>query len=135
MKTSSTFIICSLATTAVNGFTFTPLSTRVAGVQISRKSTFLKETNSKEDILEEANEALASVGWSRPLDNDEMTSDDPFVKRIDAQIQEDFGVNLDELLNPAKVRQNRIKLCGGFFYIHYVNPSLSLLLFHCVQRL
>jgi len=103
MKTSSTFIICSLATTAVNGFTFTPLSTRVAGVQISRKSTFLKETNSKEDILEEANEALASVGWSRPLDNDEMTSDDPFVKRIDAQIQEDFGVNLDELLNPAKV--------------------------------
>lgn len=68
---------------------------------------FLKESNSgtdkKEAIIEEANEALASVGWSSPMDDGEMTSDDPFVKRIDAQIQEDIGVSLDELLNPAKV--------------------------------
>ena len=105
MKTSSTVVICTLATTAVNGFTFAPPSTRLTYVDISRRTTFLKETNSKEEILEEANEALASVGWSRPLDDGEMTSDDPFVKRIDAQIQEDFGVTLDELLNPAKVRQ------------------------------
>lgn len=32
-----------------------------------------------------------------------MTSDDPFVQRIDAGIREDFGVGLDDLLNPAKV--------------------------------
>jgi hypothetical protein len=55
------------------------------------------------DIRDEANEALASVGWARPMDDGEMTSDDPFVRRIDAEIQKDFGVSLDELLNPAKV--------------------------------
>ena len=67
-------------------------------------STILFEGSSKNEILEDANEALASVGWSRPLDDGEMTSEDPFVKRIDAEIQKDFGVGLDELLNPAKVR-------------------------------
>lgn len=64
-------------------------------------STLLRD--SKEDFIEEANDALASVGWSRPMEDGEMTSDDPFVKRIDAEIQRDFGVGLDELLNPAKV--------------------------------
>lgn len=33
----------------------------------------------------------------------ELTSDDPFVKSINDAIQEESGVNLDELLNPAKV--------------------------------
>jgi len=33
----------------------------------------------------------------------ELTSDDPFVKRINDEIQKEFGVTLDELLNPAKV--------------------------------
>eukprot|EP00978_Attheya_sp_CCMP212_P013759 scaffold34610_cov50-Attheya_sp.AAC.4 len=55
------------------------------------------------DIRDEANEALASVGWARPMDDGDMTSDDPFVRRIDAEIQKDVGVSLDELLNPAKV--------------------------------
>jgi hypothetical protein len=55
------------------------------------------------DIQDDVNEALASVGWARPMDDGEMTSDDPFVRRIDAEIQKDFGVSLDELLNPAKV--------------------------------
>merc|ERR1712183_1058852 len=32
-----------------------------------------------------------------------MTSDDPFVKSIDEGIRKDFGVGLDDLLNPAKV--------------------------------
>lgn len=105
----------------VSGFTFTPTTSSLSHYtnvgRISNKprisSTFLKDTqSSKEEILEEANEALASVGWSRPMEDAEMTSDDPFVQRIDAQIQQDFGVGLDELLNPAKVSfMQRIFLC------------------------
>jgi hypothetical protein len=34
----------------------------------------------------------------------ELTSADPFVRSIDASIQREMGVSLDELLNPAKVR-------------------------------
>lgn len=55
------------------------------------------------EVQQEAKEALESVGWARPLDDGEMTSDDPFVQQIDAGIQRDFGVGLDDLLNPAKV--------------------------------
>jgi hypothetical protein len=54
-------------------------------------------------VKDEASAALQSVGWARPVDDGEMTSDDPFVQQIDAGIQRDFGVSLDELLNPAKV--------------------------------
>eukprot|EP00565_Helicotheca_tamesis_P009119 CAMPEP_0185727140 /NCGR_PEP_ID=MMETSP1171-20130828/2905_1 /TAXON_ID=374046 /ORGANISM="Helicotheca tamensis, Strain CCMP826" /LENGTH=338 /DNA_ID=CAMNT_0028395645 /DNA_START=140 /DNA_END=1156 /DNA_ORIENTATION=+ len=57
----------------------------------------------QQEMMDEASDALASVGWSRPLDDGEMTSDDPFVQRIDESIQRDMGVSLDELLNPAKV--------------------------------
>eukprot|EP00586_Coscinodiscus_wailesii_P017532 CAMPEP_0172497966 /NCGR_PEP_ID=MMETSP1066-20121228/107592_1 /TAXON_ID=671091 /ORGANISM="Coscinodiscus wailesii, Strain CCMP2513" /LENGTH=270 /DNA_ID=CAMNT_0013271019 /DNA_START=285 /DNA_END=1097 /DNA_ORIENTATION=+ len=53
--------------------------------------------------MDEASDALTSVGWATPIDDGEMTSEDPFVKRIDAQIRTDTGVGLDELLNPAKV--------------------------------
>lgn len=61
-----------------------------------------------ESVQSEAREVLEKVGWSGvapDLDNPEqpMTSDDPFVKNIDAGIREDFGVGLDDLLNPAKV--------------------------------
>ena len=59
-----------------------------------------------QDVQDEAKQALASVGWAKPLDDGEMTSDDPFVKQIDEGIQRDYGVNLDDLLNPAKVRQH-----------------------------
>jgi hypothetical protein len=55
------------------------------------------------EVQEEAQQALASVGWARPANDGEMTSDDPFVKQINEGIQRDFGVGLDELLNPAKV--------------------------------
>ena len=55
-----------------------------------------------EDVQNDAREALESVGWSMPADGD-LTSDDPFVQAIDASIQQDVGVSLDELLNPAKV--------------------------------
>lgn len=57
--------------------------------------------------LAEANDALASVGWAAaaPPSNDagELTSEDPFVQRIDASVRGEVGVGLDELLNPAKV--------------------------------
>ena len=58
---------------------------------------------SRKETLQEASDALASVGWSSPLGDAELTSDDPFVQRIDAEIRRDVGVSLDELLNPAKV--------------------------------
>ena len=54
-------------------------------------------------VMEEANEALTSVGWAPPSSDVELTSDDPFVRQIDASIQKDLGVGLEELLNPAKV--------------------------------
>ncbi|KAL3922698.1 MAG: hypothetical protein SGILL_002065 [Bacillariaceae sp.] len=55
------------------------------------------------DVQQEAKEVLEKVGWARPLDDGEMTSEDPFVQQIDASIRDDFGVGLDDLLNPAKV--------------------------------
>ena len=57
----------------------------------------------QQEVMEEASDALASVGWAPPREDGEMTSDDPFVRDIDAGIQRDMGVGLDELLNPAKV--------------------------------
>ena len=56
----------------------------------------------KAEVLEEAEEALQSVGWSVPGEG-ELSSDDPFVQAIDQGIRRDVGVPLDELLNPAKV--------------------------------
>jgi len=57
---------------------------------------------STNEVLADAESALTNVGWMLPEEG-ELTSDDPFVKRIDAEIQRDIGVSLDELLNPAKV--------------------------------
>lgn len=61
-----------------------------------------------ESVQNEAREVLEKVGWAGvapDLGDPEqpMTSDDPFVKSIDAGIRADFGVGLDDLLNPAKV--------------------------------
>lgn len=56
-----------------------------------------------QEILDEAQDALISVGWSAPMAEAELTSDDPFVKRINDEIRSEMGVDLDELLNPAKV--------------------------------
>mmetsp|Transcript_5243 Transcript_5243/g.6744 ORF Transcript_5243/g.6744 Transcript_5243/m.6744 type:complete len:355 (+) Transcript_5243:262-1326(+) len=63
----------------------------------------ITERTVSKEIMDNASDALTSVGWSAPMLEEELTSDDPFVKRINAQIQEESGVNLDELLNPAKV--------------------------------
>jgi hypothetical protein len=56
----------------------------------------------KDEIRADAESALNNVGWSLP-DSGDLTSEDPFVQAIDQGIQRDFGVNLDQLLNPAKV--------------------------------
>jgi hypothetical protein len=61
-----------------------------------------------ESVQNEAREVLEKVGWAGvapDMDDPEqpMTSDDPFVQNIDAGIRSDFGVGLDDLLNPAKV--------------------------------
>ena len=58
-----------------------------------------------DDVLDEASDALTAVGWSAPSDDAELTANDPFVQSIDESIQRDFGVSLDDLLNPAKVRR------------------------------
>eukprot|EP00591_Stephanopyxis_turris_P002487 CAMPEP_0195514540 /NCGR_PEP_ID=MMETSP0794_2-20130614/5890_1 /TAXON_ID=515487 /ORGANISM="Stephanopyxis turris, Strain CCMP 815" /LENGTH=326 /DNA_ID=CAMNT_0040642795 /DNA_START=31 /DNA_END=1011 /DNA_ORIENTATION=- len=76
------------------------------GVDVRRKfptSIFATTEERKEEIREDANEALASVGWAPPTSDEELSSDDPFVQNIEAGIQRDMGVSLDELLNPAKV--------------------------------
>ena len=61
-----------------------------------------------ESVQSEAREVLENVGWAGVAPNlgdpeQPMTSDDPFVQNIDAGIRRDFGVGLDDLLNPAKV--------------------------------
>lgn len=60
-------------------------------------------TSTSAQVMEEASDALNNVGWAPPMNDEEMTSDDPFVKSIDDGIRADFGVGLNELLNPAKV--------------------------------
>jgi hypothetical protein len=69
----------------------------------SAESSAPKSASASQAILDEANDALANVGWAPLREEGELTSDDPFVQEIDAGIQRDFGVSLEELLNPAKV--------------------------------
>ena len=78
----------------------------------SSSSTSSRSTNQvvnrqQEEERDEVADKLASVGWSFPTSEDTnevvLTSNDPFVQRIDAEIRRDMGVSLDELLNPAKV--------------------------------
>lgn len=61
-----------------------------------------------ESVQTDAREVLERVGWAGvapDLTDPEqpMTSDDPFVQKIDEGIRQDYGVGLDDLLNPAKV--------------------------------
>lgn len=65
----------------------------------SSSSSTLSQTD---DVEAPARDALNNVGWSLPTEGD-LTSEDPFVRSIDAGIQRDVGVPLDGLLNPAKV--------------------------------
>jgi len=73
-------------------------------METANSVAFSEETNS---VLAEATDALNAVGWggslTTPLTSDELNSDDPFVREINEGIMRDYGVGLDELLNPAKV--------------------------------
>jgi len=71
--------------------------------EVVASSSFPKTIPQSQAVLDEASDALQSVGWSSPMADAELTSDDPFVQRIEAQILEESGVGLEELLNPAKV--------------------------------
>jgi hypothetical protein len=69
----------------------------------------MEEQQRKDEVRADAESALQNTGWTLPGGGGnsdaegEMTADDPFVKAIDAGIQRDMGVSLEELLNPAKV--------------------------------
>jgi hypothetical protein len=69
----------------------------------------MEEQQRKDEVRADAESALQNTGWMMPsgsgnADADgEMTADDPFVQAINAGIQRDVGVSLEELLNPAKV--------------------------------
>jgi len=96
-------LVLALATGASAFSAVRPRTTRQSTASLLKSSPEPQETNKATAVLEEATDALASVGWAAPRQDGEMTSDDPFVREIDAGIQRDFGVGLDELLNPAKV--------------------------------
>jgi len=82
---------------------------RLALSDDNNKEAERAQSNAVTKVLDEANEALTNVGWSvapPPLmEEGELTSDDPFVQQIDEGIRNDFGVGLNDLLNPAKVNQ------------------------------
>lgn len=82
---------------------YRPLCSRVVTIRHLSKETEEKSGVFSEEIQQEAREVLEKVGWARPMEDGEMTSEDPFVQQINAGIQEDFGFGLDDLLNPAKV--------------------------------
>jgi hypothetical protein len=81
-----------------NGIPFAAATENEEGATTVASSISERASNAQS----EAQEALTAVGWSLPAQGD-LTSDDPFVQAIDASIQRDIGVSLEELLNPAKV--------------------------------
>jgi hypothetical protein len=116
MKMMSNLVLLAfvLLPACLSAFTITsPINVEYSSKRISfphhlsQKSDTEKDTYSSagfsQEVMDEANEALVAVGWAAPSDDAELTSDDPFVKSIDASIQREMGVGLEELLNPAKV--------------------------------
>ena len=79
-----------------------PDTTQQQQQQSSSSSSSSSPSTRAETIQVEAESALRNVGWSLPEEG-ALTANDPFVQAIDAGIQADFGVALDDLLNPAKV--------------------------------
>jgi hypothetical protein len=68
------------------------------------KMTEQQRLSLKDEVRADAESALQNTGWLMSSDADaDMTADDPFVQAINAGIQRDMGVDLEELLNPAKV--------------------------------
>lgn len=77
------------------------LSDENSRLQLSQETN--EEVSSVNEVVAEASDALQSVGWASPASDEELTSDDPFVQRINDEIMRDMGVPLDGLLNPATV--------------------------------
>lgn len=98
----------------------------------SRMSTVRKMVDTEEkqsgvfseEVQQEAKEVLQKVGWARPVDDGEMTSIDPFVQQINEGIQKDYGVGLDDLLNPAKVGEGISRPWQGWNYLVAILRSL-----------
>ena len=117
MKISMAALLIPLSTTTVQAFSTVPtgLIARARPLPATNEASMIRssrrwsktEENSgvfSEEVQQEAREVLEKVGWARPMEGEgEMTSEDPFVQQINAGIQRDFGVDLDDLLNPAKV--------------------------------
>lgn len=108
------FLSALLLLPATTAFTTPrPMSSRVSSssgsfaLSMAPKTKTTDEKSSgifSDEIQQEAQEVLQKVGWASPVGGDgEMTSADPFVQQIEDGIRRDFGVGLDDLINPAKV--------------------------------
>lgn len=123
MKIAAPTLIGIVLSVVRHTLAFSTPSSSISSLSVSRptKSTeasapntrrFARQTEEKsgffsDEVQQEAREVLEKVGWARPMEGEgEMTSDDPFVQQINEGIRRDFGVDLDDLLNPAKVGTN-----------------------------
>eukprot|EP00526_Cylindrotheca_closterium_P017082 CAMPEP_0113620300 /NCGR_PEP_ID=MMETSP0017_2-20120614/10339_1 /TAXON_ID=2856 /ORGANISM="Cylindrotheca closterium" /LENGTH=317 /DNA_ID=CAMNT_0000529951 /DNA_START=14 /DNA_END=967 /DNA_ORIENTATION=- /assembly_acc=CAM_ASM_000147 len=99
-----TLVLLAFTIAATDGFVpHRPLVSRNLNIRGLSADAEEKSGVFADEVQQEAKEVLEKVGWASPMDDGEMTSDDPFVKQIDAGIQADYGFGLDDLLNPAKV--------------------------------
>ena len=99
LSTTMTMALTVIRSRKWNTSTNRPLTRRrMAGNENDNNNGF------RQAVMDDAKDALQSVGWSKPSNDGELTSEDPFVQAIDAAILAEMGVGLDELLNPAKVR-------------------------------
>lgn len=101
-------VVVLLASVSTLTTSFSPVCrSRMAYTVTMRMAETDKNIGFSQEVLAEAADALTSAGWAAPSSDAaaELTSADPFVQSIDASIQREMGVSLDELLNPAKVRQ------------------------------
>ena len=112
MKASLSVLSAFILSTTIHAFPVAQLAARATTLTTpsprTRVFAEIEEKNGifSEDVQQEAREVLEKVGWARPMQGEgELTSDDPFVQQINAGIRRDFGVDLDDLLNPAKVRK------------------------------
>mmetsp|Transcript_19764 Transcript_19764/g.54962 ORF Transcript_19764/g.54962 Transcript_19764/m.54962 type:complete len:217 (-) Transcript_19764:556-1206(-) len=102
-------LVCATILSSANVHAFSVPATSLRATRVMPPTAlFATDNKDKEgvfsqDVQDEAKAALESVGWARPGADEEMTSEDPFVQQINAEIRRDVGVDLDELLNPAKV--------------------------------
>ena len=102
---SSVFLALGMLSNSAEAFAPRSASWVTQSRSSSSWDSFLqqKQDSSVEEVITEASDALQGVGWSAPAEDGELTSDDPFVQRINSEIMQEMGVPLDELLNPATV--------------------------------